>query len=157
MTDSDLIIIAKKEAERTMKEGKGGPFGAIVVDMEGKIYTSSNTVISSSDPTAHAEVNAIRKACKEKGTYDLSGCILYATSYPCPMCLSAAIWANIKTLYYEAESEEASKIGFRDDYIYDYIKGGNKDEDVLKIIKVEKANDSLNLFKEYKELNKVIY
>lgn len=106
---------------------KGGPFGAVIVK-DGKIISSAhNTVIESTDATAHAEVNAIRMASKKLGTHDLSGCVLYASSEPCPMCLSAIIWANIKEVYYANTKKDAADIGFRDDMIYDYLKGEEKD------------------------------
>ena len=79
MEISEIIRKAVDEARRTMSEGKGGPFGAAIIDPEGKIYVSSNTVLGSADPTAHAEVNAIRKACRERGSHDLTGCVLYTT------------------------------------------------------------------------------
>lgn len=85
------------EARKTMNENKGGPFGAVITDKDGNIISvTSNRVLELHDATAHAEVMAIRKAGEKLGTHDLSGCILYATGYPCPMCLSAIIWANIK-------------------------------------------------------------
>ena len=97
-------VIMKKAIERareTMNKNWGGPFGAAVIDSDGNIVAvSSNSVLKDNDPTAHAEVNAIREACKKLGTYDLSGCILYATGYPCPMCLSAIIWANVSKVYF---------------------------------------------------------
>ena len=89
------------EARTTMNEGKGGPFGAVITDIEGKVIAiTSNKVLESHDPTAHAEIMAIRKASEILGTHNLENCILYVTGYPCPMCLSAIIWANIKTVYY---------------------------------------------------------
>ena len=78
--------------------------------------------MSNNDPTAHAEIMAIRDACKNINTYDLSDCELYTSCYPCPMCLSAIIWSNIKKVYYGNTKEDAANIGFRDDYIYNYIK-----------------------------------
>ena len=100
-----MVIIMMKlgieEARKTMNMNMGGPFGAVIVDKDDNVVAvASNTVLASHDPTAHAEVNAIRKAGEKLGTHDLSGCKLYATGYPCPMCLSAIIWSNIKTVYY---------------------------------------------------------
>ena len=107
------------------------------------------------DPTAHAEMNAIRKAGEILKTHDLSGCELYATGYPCPMCLSAIIWSNIKKVYYGTDLEDAEKIGFRDDFIYNFIRNNNKGE-ILNIENIEKE-ECLKLFKEYEEKNKKIY
>ena len=136
MTDSEIRLIlnrAADEARKTMQQGKGGPFGAAIVDSEGRIFASGNQVITANDPTAHAEICAIRKACAGKNTRDLSGCVLYTTCYPCPMCLSACIWANIKNIWYGSTPEDAAKIGFRDDYIYSFIRGGCKDRSVLDL------------------------
>ena len=130
----------------------GGPFGAVIVK-DGKIISSAhNTVVESKDATAHAEVNAIRLASKKLNTHDLSGCILYASSEPCPMCLSAIIWSNIKEVYYANTKEDADNIGFRDDMIYEYIKGNN---DIIKLecISSGKALDAFNKFKEIEDKN----
>jgi hypothetical protein len=94
MDDRAYLVQAVEKARETMHQNLGGPFGALLVDHLGEVFVDSNTVLGSNDPTAHAEVNVIRQACKKKGTHDLSGCILYTTCYPCPMCLSACIWAN---------------------------------------------------------------
>ena len=144
-----------EEARKTMNENKGGPFGAVITDSNGKVISvASNRVLEDCDATAHAEVMAIRKAGKVLGTYDLSGCTLYATGYPCPMCLSAIIWANIKKVYYGTNLKDAEDIGFRDDFIYNYIK--NKDNDILDLIELSR-DDCLSLFREYQDKNKKIY
>ena len=122
-----MMNLGIEEARKTMNQNIGGPFGAVIVKDNKVIAVASNTVLGSHDPTAHAEVNAIRKAGQVLGTHDLSGCVLYATGYPCPMCLSAIIWANIKEVYYGTDLKEAEDIGFRDDFIYNYILGKNKD------------------------------
>ena len=142
------------EARRTMNLNYGGPFGTMIVKDNKIIVVASNTVLKDNDPTAHAEINAIRKASKVLNTYDLSGCTLYTTGYPCPMCLSAIIWSNIKEVYYGTNLEDAAKIGFRDEFIYDYIKGKNKD--ILRLKNFE-HDECLKLFKEYYENNKEIY
>ena len=108
-------------AEYTSNRNMGGPFGACVVKDGKVVAVASNSVLIDNDPTAHAEVNAIREACRRLKTYDLSGCELYATGYPCPMCLSAIMWANIKTVYYGTDLNDAEAIGFRDDFIYNFI------------------------------------
>lgn len=150
-----IMKLGIDEARKTMNENKGGPFGAVITDSEGNIIAvSSNRVLETHDPTSHAEINAIRKASEILGTHDLSGCILYATGYPCPMCLSAIIWANIKTVYYGTNLKDAEEIGFRDDFIYEYIKGNNSDCLDIKSLDREEC---LKLFKEYQEKNKDIY
>lgn len=153
----DIINQAIERARETMNKNMGGPFGAAVIDKEGNLLSvASNTVLGDHDPTAHAEINAIREAAKVKGTHDLSGCIIYATGYPCPMCLSAIIWANIKEVVYGCRPEDADEIGFRDDFIYHFIKKDMSDETVLKF-KEEGREDCLLLFREYAEQGKAIY
>lgn len=147
------IILARK----TMFDDEGGPFGAAVLDPHGKIIgLASNSVLAEQDPTAHAEINAIRKACQVLGTHDLTGCTLVTTCYPCPMCLGAIIWANIKDVVYGCRTEDAEAIGFRDDFIYKFIKDGNQDKEIL-ILNEESRGQCLELFNEYKESVKTIY
>lgn len=109
-------------SEKNVTEGLGGPFGAVVVK-DGKIIAKSgNKVTTTNDPTAHAEVSAIRLACKKLKTFDLSGCIVYTSCEPCPMCLSAIYWARIETIYYANTKVDAANIGFDDKFIYDEIE-----------------------------------
>ena len=151
----DKMIMAIEEAKRTMNEDKGGPFGAVITDLDGNVISvASNLVLESHDPTAHAEIMAIRRATEKLGTHDLSNYILYATGYPCPMCLSAIIWANIKKVYYGTNLKEAEEIGFRDDFIYEYLNGNNKD---ILDIKELCHDECKELFNEYKDKNKEIY
>ena len=99
-------------------ENQGGPFGAVIVK-DGEIITASgNSVTIDNDPTAHAEVNTIRKACKRLGTFNLEGCEIYSSCEPCPMCLSAIYWAHIDKLYYATTKDDAASIGFDDSFIY---------------------------------------
>ena len=145
------IDVAIDESKVNMKNNyqKGGPFGAVIVK-DGKIIAKAhNTVIESKDATAHAEVNAIRKASKVLNTHDLSGCILYTSAEPCPMCLSAIIWANIKEVYFVNTRKDADAIGFRDDMIYDYLKGKNKD--LIHVHHVEN-DEALEVFEDFQEL-----
>ncbi len=142
-------------ARETMKKNYGGPFGAVIVRDGKVIAVSSNTVLRDHDATAHAEVNAIREAGRVLGTYDLSGCILYATSYPCPMCLSAIMWANIHEVYYGASLKDAERIGFRDDFIYQFIKNNHQKDD-LKISQIN-SDECVKLMEEYADLGKFIY
>lgn len=151
----EIMRLGIEEARKTMNEDKGGPFGAVITDSDGNVIAiASNLVLESHDPTAHAEIMAIRKASEKLGTHDLSECSLYATGYPCPMCLSAIIWANIKKVYYGTDLSDAEEIGFRDDFIYDYLKGENSDILELSCICHEEAK---KLFDEYSEKNKEIY
>ncbi len=152
---NEAINEANKNAINNYKDG--GPFGAIV-EKDGKIIARGhNTVISSKDPTAHAEINAIRKATQILGTHDLSGCTLYVNAEPCPMCLSAIIWANIKTVYFANTKKDAEKIGFRDDMIYDFIKSDNSDKKILNIVHV-KDTEAIKTFEDFKNNNeKIMY
>lgn len=100
----------------------GGPFGAVIVK-DGKIVASGvNRVTADTDPTAHAEVNAIRKASKKLGTYDLTGCEIYSSCEPCPMCLGAVYWAHLDKMYFGNSKGDARNIGFDDSFIYDEIE-----------------------------------
>lgn len=147
--------IAKQNAEEGIKKGEGGPFGAVIVDKEGNIISNGNNrVIMEKDPTAHAEISAIREACKKLNTYDLSEYILYTSCEPCPMCLSAIIWANIKKVYYGCTKEDAGEIGFRDDMIYEYLK--DKKKDLIHLEKLDRES-CLEVFEKYEKMNGIIY
>lgn len=118
MTANDYMRRAIRLAEDNAASGNGGPFGAVIVK-DGKVVAEgSNTVTVDKDPTAHAEVNAIRRACAVLGTFDLSGCELYTSCEPCPMCLAACYWAHISRVYYAAGRDDAAAAGFDDDMIY---------------------------------------
>lgn len=147
--------LAKECASKGVAHNEGGPFGAVITDKNGNVIAKANNmVLKNNDPTAHAEVSAIRMACEKLGTYDLTGYILYTSCEPCPMCLSAIIWANIKEVYYGCTKEDAGEIGFRDDMIYDYLK--NKGEELIKLQKLDR-DECIELFSEYKKNNKTIY
>lgn len=113
-----------REAIRLADEsvaGGGGPFGAVIV-RDGKIIaSSSNSVTLDNDPTAHAEVNAIRQACRSLGNFNLSGCVIYTSCEPCPMCLGAIYWAGIERIYYGNTREDAAAIDFADNFIYEEL------------------------------------
>ena len=113
-----FMLAAIKKAEENFMSGNGGPFGAVVVRDGEIVAVAGNSVTSANDPTTHAEVVAIREACKKLETFDLSGCEIYASCEPCPMCLSAAMWARIGKLYYAADRVDASRAGFDDELFY---------------------------------------
>lgn len=115
--DREFMQRAIDLAAESVKKG-GGPFGAVVVKDGKVIAESANSVTPDNDPSAHAEVNAIRLACKKLGTFMLDGCEIYASCEPCPMCLGAIYWAHIKTIYYAGTRSDAAKAGFDDDFIY---------------------------------------
>ncbi|PID92274.1 MAG: tRNA-specific adenosine deaminase [Bacteroidetes bacterium] len=109
---------AVSEAALGMRKGDGGPFGALVV-IDGKIAGKGhNTVLSDHDPTAHAEVNAIRAACRSTGLHHLEGAVLYTNFEPCPMCLAAMYWAGIQCFYYISDRKTAARAGFMDEHLY---------------------------------------
>jgi guanine deaminase len=95
LDDEAYLQVATTLATENVLTGNGGPFGAVIVTADGRIFGKGNSVTTTNDPTAHAEVNAIRLACKELETFDLSGCVLYSSCEPCPMCLGAALWSRV--------------------------------------------------------------
>ncbi len=108
-------------ATENVEAGCGGPFAAVVVQNGRIVAEGTNTVTSSCDPTAHAEINAIRSACRELGVFQLSDCDLYTTCEPCPMCLGALYWARPRRVYYAATRDDAAAVGFDDAYIYNEL------------------------------------
>lgn len=111
----------------------GGPFGAVIVKEDEIIAACANSVVPSNDPTAHAEVNAIREAAQKLGSYDLSGCDIYASCEPCPMCLGAIYWARISRLFYANTKDDAGKIGFDDSFIYSEIELPHQERRLLTV------------------------
>ena len=145
---------AISEALDGITQGHGGPFGCVIV-RDGKIVgRGHNMVLAQVDSTAHGEITAIRNAEKALGTYDLSGCVLYTTGEPCPMCLYAILWANIDKVYYGCTIEDNARIGFRD-AAFDRLTGGRKElADFLHCIDREAC---LKLFDYYASLEHRIY
>lgn len=124
------------EARHGMDHDHGGPFGAVIVK-DGKIISKAhNDVLRTNDPTAHAEILAIRQASEVLENFDLSDCEIYTTSEPCPMCLAAIYWARMKTVYFGSDREDVARIGFDDSLFYELIKSGNGSE--LKRVKVDR-------------------
>lgn len=117
----EFMRAAVELAVENVRTGRGGPFAAVVVRDGEIIARGTNTVTSSNDPTAHAEVNAIRAACRTLGAFQLTDCDLYTTCEPCPMCLGALYWARPRRVYYGATREDAAGAGFDDAFIYDEI------------------------------------
>ena len=143
--------VAKRLAEENIIKNEGHPFGACVVK-DGKIIgKGSNNVKSNNDPTAHAEIVAIRDACKTLNTHKLNGCVLYTTSHPCPMCLSTIIWSRIKKVYYGNSIEDAEKTGCKDAFVYEYIKkltNGIHDSEVLDLECIDRE-ETIKVFNKY--------
>ena len=127
---------ANELAKYSMDNNKGGCFGSVIVKDGVIVGEGYNTVTSDNDPTRHGEINAIKNTCKNMSTFDLSGCELYTSAYPCPMCLGAIMWANIKTVYYGATAEDTGNIGFRDDFMYEWLN--NRNEDSLRLIEMNR-------------------
>ena len=120
-----FMKLAVEEARNGVADGHGGPFGAVVVKDDKVIASAHNMVLANNDPSAHAEIQAIRKACEVLGTPMIPDCEIYSSCEPCPMCLSAIMWARIPTVYYGCTKEDAGKIGFIDDYIYHILDGSD--------------------------------
>ena len=136
--------IAIDEARTGITAGHGGPFGCVIV-RDGKVVGSGhNEVIKQNDPTCHGEVMAIRDACKNLGTYDLSGCELYTTAEPCPMCRGAIMWSNIRKVYFGCNIADTDSIGFRDKVFYE------SDEDISEELD---RKECLEVFEEYRAIN----
>ena len=137
------MAAAAEEAGGNLESGEGGPFGAVIVK-DGKIVgRGHNRVLAAQDPTCHAE-------------RDLSGCEIYTSCYPCPMCLGAIIWANIRTAYFGNTAEDAARVGFRDDYIYRFIENGRKDDGVLSLRQLDR-DLTIRTFNAYRESGREIY
>lgn len=123
ISDIEAMKEAISEAYDGINNGDGGPFGSVIVK-DGKIVgRGHNRVVKNQDPTCHGEIEAIHDACKNLGTFDLSGCTLYTTSEPCPMCLGAILWANIDRVFQGCNISDAEKIGFRDSKFYEFLRG----------------------------------
>lgn len=120
MTKEELMRRAIALSEKSVETG-GGPFGAVIARGGVVVAEASNSVTIDHDPTAHAEVNAIRIACQRLRTFDLEGCDIYCSCEPCPMCLGAIYWAHIDRIYYANDRKAAAGIGFDDDFIYQEI------------------------------------
>ncbi len=120
----EAIMMSATALNDDAQSPMGGPFGAVIYKDGEKIAEGCNHVLANNDPSAHGEVYTIREACKKLNTWDLSGCTLYTSCEPCPMCLMTAKWANIQTIYFAATREDAAEIGFRDDELYGLLKDG---------------------------------
>ena len=145
--------MAINEARKGIKAGHGGPFGAVIVKDGVVVGKGHNQVLKNNDPTCHGEVMAIHKACKKLGTYDLSGCELYTTGDPCPMCMAAILWANIEKVYYGCNIFDTEQIGFRDAVFYKM----QEPEERAKLVKELDRKECLKLYSEYMSMKHTIY
>ena len=144
-----FMKIAINEAKKGISNGHGGPFGAVIVKDGVIVGKGHNQVIKNNDPTCHGEMMAIHKACKKLNTFDLSGCEIYTTGEPCPMCLAAILWANISKVYYGCNIHDTADIGFRDSAFYDFQKDEEKKKNFIGELDRKAC---LKLYEQYKEI-----
>jgi guanine deaminase len=148
-----FMDMAIKEAEKGIRAGHGGPFGSVIVKDGMVVAKGHNRVVINNDPTCHGEIDAIRKACKKLKTFDLTGCEIYTTGFPCPMCMCAILWANIEKVYYGCNTTDTEIIGFRDKEFEENIP--LRKEQMCKELNRE---DCIRLYEEYNAIqNKTSY
>lgn len=148
MDNNEIMRKAFRLAEESVKRG-GGPFGAVIARHGEVIAEASNSVTIDHDPTAHAEVNAIRKAAAKLGTFDLSGCEIYSSCEPCPMCLGAIYWAHLDKIYYGNDRKDAARIGFDDDFIYQELSLDPRDRHKrMEVLLPEEAKKAFRMWEE---------
>lgn len=149
-----FMQLAIDEARQGIEHQHGGPFGSVVVKDGKVIGKGHNCVLKNNDPTCHGEVAAIRDACANIGSFDLSGCEIYTTGEPCHMCLCACMWANISKIYYGCTIEDNGEIGFRDDKFDDLFGGRDKLTNYMSEMDREAC---LALFDDYKQMSHETY
>ena len=142
---NEFMKLAIEEAKLGIHAGHGGPFGCVIVKNGEVIGRGHNQVIKNNDPTCHGEMMAIHDACAKLNSFDLSGCELYTTGEPCPMCLGAILWANIDKIYYGCNVIDTDKIGFRDDIFYKRLSEDGKKELLHELDR----DECLKLYDEY--------
>lgn len=149
MEKEELMRRAIAVSENSVRNG-GGPFGAVIASKEGDIIAeASNSVTIDHDPTAHAEVNCIRKATAKLGTFDLAGYDIYTSCEPCPMCLGAIYWAHLDKIYYANDRKDAAAIGFDDDFIYQELELKNEDRHKkMELLLPEEAKKAFEMWAE---------
>lgn len=154
--DNPFMARAIRLSIENVRSGRGGPFGAVVVKGSDIVAEATNQVTSTNDPTAHAEVLAIREACKKLGGFDLQGCELYTSCEPCPMCLGAIYWARVSRVYFGNAAADASKIGFDDSLIYRELAQPQSQRKIPMIQMMRE--EALAAFREWKDKpNKITY
>lgn len=157
MTHEEIMKECIRVAEVGASLGSGGPFGAAVVKDGEIIAVEHNNVLRDHDPTAHAEITAIREAGSRLGTHDLSGCDLYTTCFPCPMCMCAIVWANIKNIYVGCSPADADNAGFRDRKMYDWFHHRCLTGEFELHVNSACKEECQKLFDKYKEMEGEIY
>jgi tRNA(Arg) A34 adenosine deaminase TadA len=155
MTDKQLMQIAIELSVNNVERG-GGPFGAVIAKNGSIISRGVNRVTENNDPTAHAEIEAIRKAARKLKTFDLSGCEIFASCEPCPMCLSAIYWAHLDKIYYANTKTDAKNIGFDDSFIYDEIQLNPTKRKIVMLQLL--SEEAIRAFEDWDEkVDKVVY
>jgi guanine deaminase len=150
MTNQQLFIRkAIKLSLENVQTGKGGPFAALIVKDNNIIASGTNLVTSLNDPTAHAEIIAIREACKILGTFQLEGCEIYSSCEPCPMCLGAIYWARLAKIFIASIMQDAADVGFDDAFIYSEFSKQISERRIPMVLMAQ--NEALAVFKEWKE------
>ncbi|MGD0591589.1 MAG: nucleoside deaminase [Bacteroidota bacterium] len=150
MTNQQLFIRkAIKLSLENVQTGKGGPFAALIVKDNNIIASGTNLVTSLNDPTAHAEIIAIREACKILGTFHLRGCEMYSSCEPCPMCLGAIYWARLEKIFIASIMQDAADVGFDDAFIYSEFSKQISERRIPMVLMAQ--NEALAVFKEWKE------
>ena len=149
MQKEELMRRAIAVSENSVRNG-GGPFGSVIASKDGEIIAeASNSVTIDHDPTAHAEVNCIRKATAKLGTFDLAGYDIYTSCEPCPMCLGAIYWAHLDKIYYANDRKDAAAIGFDDDFIYQELELKNEDRHKkMELLLPEEAKKAFEMWAE---------
>lgn len=150
MTKEYFMKEAIKEAKLGINASDGGPFGAIIVKDDKIVGKGHNQVLLNKDPTCHGEIMAIKDACKNLNTYDLTCCSIYTTGYPCPMCMYAILWANISNIYYACNTTDTETLGFRDKFFYENNKQNINIEEVSR-------DEGLKLYNEYLNCEHIKY
>lgn len=150
------LVEAIELSRRNIRDGNGGPFGAVIVRAGTVIARGTNLVTSTNDPTAHAEIVAIREACRSLGTFQLEECEIYSSCEPCPMCLGAIYWARLKRIYFANTRSDAARIGFDDEFLYREISVPHVDR-TIPAIRIE-VKDALEVFSEWERMeNRIRY
>ena len=144
---NEYMKAAIEEAEHGIHAGEGGPFGCVIVK-DGKIVGKGhNEVVKRKDPTCHSEIMAIHEACRSLDTFDLSGCELYTTGEPCPMCMGAILWANIGKVYYGCNIADTEEIGFRDKVFYEFTE-----EKKAQMVQEMDRTECRKLYRDYQNI-----
>jgi tRNA(Arg) A34 adenosine deaminase TadA len=149
-SENEFMQLAIRLATENVLSGAGGPFGAVIAK-DGKIVaTGVNTVTAANDPTAHAEVNAIREACQALGSFQLPGCVLYSSCEPCPMCLGAIYWVRLDSMFFGNTCRDAAEVGFDDSFIYEELRvpTGQRKLSMVRLLP-DKAIESFRAWQEH--------